>query len=135
MLENRLPNIRIVIVDDHADTRNLLRLFLERCGAQPTVASSGQEALEVIKKARPDLPISDLAMPLMDGYKLMEKVQDLEEEIGSVPSIACSAFARADDRARTRQAGFQAHVAKPIDPHELVRTILKVINPPSQCRG
>jgi CheY-like chemotaxis protein len=135
MFENQLPNIRIVIVDDHADTRNLLRLLLEYCGAQPTVAGSGQEALELIKKEHPDLLVSDLAMPHMDGYELMEKVQDLEEEIGSLPSIACSAFARAEDRARSRQAGFQAHVAKPVDPDELVRTILKVINLPSQSRG
>jgi CheY-like chemotaxis protein len=132
MFENQLPNIRIVIVDDHADTRDLLRFFLERCGSQPTVAGSGQEALEVIKKARPDLLISDLAMPHMDGYELMENVQDLAEEIGLLPAIACSAFARAEDRARTRQAGFRAHVAKPVDPDELVRTILKVINLPSQ---
>ena len=72
MLENRLPNIRIVIVDDHADTRNLLKFFLEHCGAQSTVASNGQEALEVIKRERPDLLISDLAMPQMDGYELMD---------------------------------------------------------------
>jgi CheY-like chemotaxis protein len=128
MLENRLSNLRIVIVDDHEDTRNLLRVFLERCGAQPTVAKSGQEALEVIKKARPDLLISDLAMPHMDGYELMQKLQDLEKEIGSLPSIACSAYARAEDRARTREAGFDAHVEKPVDLDGLVSTILKVVN-------
>jgi CheY-like chemotaxis protein len=131
MLENRLSNIRIVIVDDHADTRNLLRFFLEHCGAQPTVASNGQEALELIKKERPDLLISDLAMPQMDGYELMEKVQELEEEIGSLPSIACSAYARAEDRARTREAGFHAHLQKPVDLDQLVITILKVVNLPS----
>jgi CheY-like chemotaxis protein len=125
---NRLSNIRIVVVDDHADTRNLLRFFLEHCGAQPTVASNGQEALEVIRKVRPDLLISDLAMPHMDGYELMEKVQDLEEEIGSLPSIACSAYARAEDRARARNAGFNAHVEKPVDLDRLVTTILKVVN-------
>jgi CheY-like chemotaxis protein len=131
MLENRLSNIRIVIVDDHADTRNLLRFFLGHCGAQPTVASNGQEALELIKKECPDLLISDLAMPQMDGYELMEKVQELEEEIGSLPSIACSAYARAEDRARTREAGFRAHVQKPVDLDQLVITILKVVNLPS----
>jgi CheY-like chemotaxis protein len=131
MLENRLSNIRILIVDDHADTRNLLRFFLEHCGAQPTVASNGQEALEVIRKMRPDLLISDLAMPRMDGYELMEKVQELEEEIGLLPSIACSAFARGEDRARTREAGFNAHLEKPVDLDQLVTTILKVVNLPS----
>ena len=131
MFKNRLPNIRIVIVDDHSDTRNLLRSFLEHCGAQPTVASNGQEALEVIRKVRPDLLISDLDMSYKDGYELMEKVQNLEEEIGSLPSIACSAYARAQDRARARKAGFTALVEKPVDLDQLITTILKVVNPPS----
>jgi CheY-like chemotaxis protein len=131
MFKNRLSKIRIVIVDDHADTRNLLKLFLEHCGAQPTVASNGQEALEVIRKVHPDLLITDLAMPHMDGYELMEKVQDLEEEIGSLPSIVCSAYARAEDRARARKAGFNAHLEKPVDLDQLVTTILKVVNLPS----
>jgi CheY-like chemotaxis protein len=131
MFKNRLSKIRIVVVDDHADTRDLLRLFLELCGAQPTVASNGQEALKLIKKERPDLLISDLSMPHMDGYELMEKVQDLEEEIGSLPSIACSAYARGEDRARARMAGFNALVEKPVDLDQLVTTILKVVNLPS----
>jgi CheY-like chemotaxis protein len=131
MLKDRLPNIRVVVVDDDADTRNLLSVFLQHCGAQPTVVSNGQEALEVIKKQRPDLLISDLAMPQMDGYELMEKVQDLEEEIGPLPSIACSAYARAEDRARTREAGFRALVPKPVDLDQLATTILQVVNLPS----
>jgi CheY-like chemotaxis protein len=131
MFKNQLSNIRIVIVDDHPDTRNILALFLEHCGAQPTVASDGPEALELIKKERPDLLITDLAMPHMDGYELVEKVQDLEEEIGSLPSIACSAYARDHDRARARKARFNAHLEKPVDLNQLVTTILKVVNLPS----
>ena len=132
MFKNRLSNIRIVVVDDDDDTRNLLRFFLEHCGAQPTVASNGQEALELIRKLRPDLLISDLAMPHMDGYELMKKVRNLEEEIGSLPAIACYAYARAEDRDRARKAGFNAHVEKPVDLDQLVTTILKVVNlPPS----
>jgi len=132
MFKNRLSNIRIVVVDDDADTRILLRFFLEHCGAQPTVASNGPEALELIRKVRPDLLISDLAMPHMDGYELMEKVRNLEEEIGSLPSIACYAYARAEDRDRARKAGFDAHVEKPVDLDQLVTTILKLVNlPPS----
>jgi len=130
MFKNRLSNIRIVVVDDDDDTRNLLRFFLEHCGAQPTVASNGQEALELIRKLRPDLLISDLAMPHMDGYELMKKVRNLEEEIGSLPAIACSAYARAEDRDRARKAGFNAHVEKPVDLDQLVTTILKVVNLP-----
>jgi CheY-like chemotaxis protein len=70
-------------------------------------------------------------MPQMDGYELMEKVQELEGEIGSLPSIACSAYSRAEDKARSREAGFQAHVEKPVDLDRLVTTILKVVNLPS----
>jgi CheY-like chemotaxis protein len=132
MLENRLSNIRILIIDDHADTRNLLRFFLEHCGAQSAVASNGQEALETIKTERPDLVISDLAMPHMDGYELMEKIQDSRRRNWFAAFNCCPAFARGEDRARTRQAGFQAHVEKPVDLDQLVTTILKVVNlPPS----
>ena len=84
---------------------------------------------------RPDLLISDLDMSYKDGYELMEKVQNLEEEIGSLPSIACSAYARAQDRARARKAGFNALVEKPVDLDQLVTTILKVVNLPSSLEN
>jgi len=88
---------------------------------------SGQEALGAIKNVHPDVLICDLAMPEMDGYELLEKVRSLEPRFAELPIIAFTAAAREEDRVRTQAAGFQAHLAKPIDPDELVRTILELV--------
>ena len=114
-------------MDDNADSRDLLKAFLQRSSAEVSVVGSGQEALGAIKNVRPDVLICDLAMPEMDGYEVLEKVRCLEPDIAQLPVIAFTAAAHEEDRVRTRLAGFQAHLAKPIDPDELVRTILKLI--------
>ena len=101
---------------------------LERSKAQTAVVSSGQAALEAIKDLHPDVLICDLAMPEMDGYEVLENVRRLEPELGHLPVIAFTAAARDEDRAATRLAGFQAHLAKPIEPDELVRTVLELFN-------
>jgi CheY-like chemotaxis protein len=116
----------VVAVDDNADSRELLRAILERSGAEVTLVSSGQEALAAIKNVHPDVLICDLAMPEMDGYELLENVRGFEPELGLLPVIAFTAAARNEDRAHTARAGFQAHLAKPVDPSELVTTILKL---------
>jgi CheY-like chemotaxis protein len=92
------------------------------------VVSSGQEALEAIKDLHPDVLLCDLAMPGMDGYEVLESVRRREPEVGWLPVIAFTAAARDADRAATRRAGFQAHLAKPIEPETLVRTVLEVIS-------
>jgi CheY-like chemotaxis protein len=127
--DSRLENIKVVAVDDDPDTRYLLKVILERGGAEATVVSSGQEALEAIKTFRPDVLLSDLAMPKMDGYELLEKVRSLEQEVGWLPSIAFTASARSEDRLRSRRAGFQAHIAKPVYSNELVTTIVELVKP------
>ena len=126
MSDTRLKSIKVVAVDDNADSRKLLKVILERSSAEAEVVSSGQEALAAIKKFHADVLICDLAMPEMDGYELLENVRHLEPELGQLPVIAFTAAARNEDRARTRQAGFQAHLAKPIDPNTLVTTILQL---------
>ena len=126
MPDPRLKSIKVVAVDDNADSRELLRALLEHSGAEATLVSSGQEALAAIKNVYPDVLICDLAMPEMDGYELLENVRGLEPELGLLPVIAFTAAARNEDRARTGRAGFQAHLAKPVDPSELVTTILKL---------
>jgi signal transduction histidine kinase/CheY-like chemotaxis protein len=126
MPDPKLKSIKVVAVDDNADSRELLRAILERSGAEATLVSSGQEALVAIKNVRPDVLICDLAMPEMDGYELLENVRGLEPELGLLPVIAFTAAARNEDRARTRRAGFHAHLAKPVDPSELVTTILNL---------
>ena len=126
MPDPRLKNIKVVAVDDNADSRELLKAILERSSAEAAVVSSGPEALETIKNVHPDVLICDLAMPELDGYELLENVRGLEPELGRLPVIAFTAAARHEDRARTLRAGFQAHLAKPVDPNKLVTTILEL---------
>jgi CheY-like chemotaxis protein len=128
MPDIRLEGIKVVAVDDNADAWELLKVILERSKAQTAVVSSGQAALEAVKDLHPDILICDLAMPEMDGYEVLENVRRLESELGHLPVIAFTAAARDEDRAATRLAGFQAHLAKPIEPDELVRTVLELFN-------
>jgi PAS domain S-box-containing protein len=129
VLEGKLRNLKIVAVDDHDDTREFLKVILQRHGAQATVVSSGEEALQALKILHPDLLLCDLLMPQMDGYELLKKVRTLEPEIGVLSAIACTAFALTEDISRAKRAGFQAHIAKPINADELVATILQVVRP------
>jgi signal transduction histidine kinase/ActR/RegA family two-component response regulator len=128
MPDTRLKDIKVVAVDDNADARELLKAILERSGAETVVVSSGQEALEAIRDLRPDVLICDLAMPEMDGYEVLKNVRRLEPELGPLPMIAFTAAARDEDRVATRLAGFQAHLAKPIEPDKLVRTVLELVS-------
>jgi CheY-like chemotaxis protein len=125
--DTRLKSIKVVGVDDNADSRELLRAILRHSSAEASVVGSGQEALEAIRRVHPDVLICDLAMPEMDGYELLEKVRSQERDIAQLPVIAFTAAAREKDRVWTRLADFQAHLTKPIDPDELVRTILELV--------
>jgi signal transduction histidine kinase/CheY-like chemotaxis protein len=126
MSDTRLKSIKVIGVDDNADSRELLKAILQHSSAEAVVVNSGKEALAAIRNVHPDILISDLAMPEMDGYELLEKVRSLEPELAQLPVIAFTAAARHEDRTLTRLAGFQAHLAKPVDPDELVRTILEL---------
>ena len=124
-----LVGIRIVLVEDHADTRESTSRILEMCGAQVTTGANGQEGLAAIRIVRPDVVIADLAMPEMDGYTLIREVRALGRESGgAVPMIALSAHGSPDERVRTQQAGFALHLAKPTKPSNLVQAILNVVN-------
>jgi CheY-like chemotaxis protein len=127
MHDTRLKSIKVVAVDDNADSRQLLKIVLGGSSAEAVVVGSGREALTSIQNVRPDILISDLGMPEMDGYQLLEKVRGLDPELGRLPVIAFTAAARNEDRASTRRAGFQAHLAKPLDPDKLVTTILELV--------
>jgi signal transduction histidine kinase/CheY-like chemotaxis protein len=126
MRDTRLKSLKVVAVDDDADSRELLKAILERSSAEAAVVSSGQAALAAINSFRPDVLVCDLAMPEMDGYELLRNVRRLEPKLAQMPAIAFSAAARNEDRARTRRAGFQAHLAKPVDPNKLIAAILKL---------
>ena len=122
-----LASIKIHAVEDQADTRKTIKLFLEWSGADVIAVESGHAALEAIREKKPDVLLCDLSMPQMDGFELLQKIRHLGGEIGSVPAIACTAFGGKEEMARTRRAGFQAHVTKPADPDVLVATIVEVI--------
>jgi PAS domain S-box-containing protein len=117
----RLEGLRVLVVDDEADTRELLKFGISQCGAEVTTAASAEEALEAIDKARPEILISDIGMPDVDGYELIKRVRELPAERGgTMPAIALTAYARTEDRMRVLRAGYQMHVPKPVEFAELV---------------
>jgi signal transduction histidine kinase/ActR/RegA family two-component response regulator len=116
-----LSDLRVLLVDDEADSRDLLNLVLNSCGAQVTIASSAAEAFENIKRKKFDVIVSDIGMPEEDGFMLIGKIRNLtNEQGGDVPAIALTAYARAEDRVQALRSGFQMHIAKPIEPSELI---------------
>jgi CheY-like chemotaxis protein len=124
----RLEGARVLLVEDDTDTRNMLALTLRRCGAEVVAASSAGEALEAIERLLPDVLVSDISMPGEDGYELIRKVRALEEERGRhLPALALTAYAGEEDRRRALSAGFQMHLAKPVEPAELSEVIKKLL--------
>ena len=125
-----LTGVRVLLVDDEADARELLTAVLERAGAEVCAAASVAQALEVFavtSQWRPDVLVSDIGMPGEDGYSLIRKVRALEpERAGEVPAAALTAYARAEDRLRALSAGYQMHVAKPVEPDELVLVVARL---------
>jgi PAS domain S-box-containing protein len=120
----RLDGLKILTVDDEADTRDLLRVALTKCGAEVKAAGSVAEALALFTESVPDVLISDIGMPDEDGYELIRKVRELPEELGGiVPAVALTAYARAEDRLRVLRSGYQMHVAKPVELAELIAVV------------
>ena len=122
-----LSGIRVLIVDDVADARELMKRMLVECGADVLTAASAEEGLSVIQAASPDVLVSDVGMPNVDGFELVRRVRALgDARGGGVPAIALTAFARTEDRIRALRAGFQVHLAKPVEPSELIATVASV---------
>jgi PAS domain S-box-containing protein len=120
----RLDDLRILVVDDEADTRAMLRFALTKCGAQVTTAGSVAEAFSLFTQSGADVLISDIGMPEEDGYELIRKVRELPEELGGdVPAVALTAYARAEDRLKVLRSGYQMHVAKPVELAELIAVV------------
>ncbi|OKH36916.1 hybrid sensor histidine kinase/response regulator [[Phormidium ambiguum] IAM M-71] len=122
----RLDGLRILIVDDDADMRDLLSYTLQVCGAQVTNTATAEEAISILTNSSipQDILISDIGMPNEDGYTLLRRVRALKpEQGGTIPAIALTAFARTLDRTAALLAGFQSHVAKPVEPAELIAVI------------
>ncbi|HEY9405238.1 MAG TPA: PAS domain S-box protein [Pyrinomonadaceae bacterium] len=122
---SHLADLRVLIVDDEADARLLLKTIMEQSGAKVRAAASASEAMTALKEFRPDILVSDIGMPQEDGYALLRSVRALSpEEGGRIPAVALTAYAQEDDRMRALMAGFQVHVAKPINPPEFVAVIV-----------
>jgi PAS domain S-box-containing protein len=125
---DRLDGLKVLIVDDEPDTRELLTMGLTQCGAEVKAAGSVAEALEVIITEAPDLLISDIGMPNEDGYELIRRVRELPAESGrKMPAIALTAYARVEDRMQALRAGYQMHVPKPVELAELVAVAASLI--------
>jgi CheY-like chemotaxis protein len=119
-----LKGVRILAVDDDRDALALVREILEVTGATVTTADSGQDALQKLARAQPHVLLADLGMPGMTGFDLIDHIRRSDDaHIRDMPAAALTAFARSEDRTRALRSGFQIHLAKPVDPAELMAAI------------
>lgn len=122
-----LSGLNVLLVEDEDDTREFLIAALEQYGAIVQAAPSASEALRCLETCQPDVLISDIGMPLEDGYSLIRKVRSLTPELGGqIPAAALTAYAREEDRVKALAAGFQLHVPKPIDPIHLAQVVVRL---------
>ena len=122
-----LKGVKVMVVDDEADAIGLVKRIMEDCGATVKACTSGTECMNCIAKLRPDVVIMDIGMEEIDGYSLIGKVRALSPENGGrTPAVALTAFARSEDRRQAMLAGFDVHVAKPVEPGELVAVVSRL---------
>jgi PAS domain S-box-containing protein len=124
-----LAGFHVLLVEDEPDARELLSLTLECSGAKVEAVDSAQEALNRLEVFRPHLLLSDIGLPVESGYDLIRKVRLLPSEFSNIPAIALTAFASEKHRQLALSAGFQSHLAKPVEPKELVETIERLLKP------
>ncbi|HEY0064305.1 MAG TPA: ATP-binding protein, partial [Telluria sp.] len=123
-----LSQVNVLVVDDEADARDLINRILSDCHATVRTASSAEHALAAIREQIPDVLVSDLGMPDVDGFELLARVQALGPgHGGNVPAVALTAFARSEDRLKALEAGFRAHIPKPVEPSELIATVASML--------
>src|SRR5262247_2507693 len=128
MRSGKLGGVRVLVVDDEHDTREILSVMLTRYGAEIRTAGSAAEAMEVFSQWRPDVLVSDIGMPIEDGYVLIGKIRALPPENGAdVPAIALTAYASAQDKRNALAAGFQRHLAKPVEPVALAKNVALIL--------
>ncbi|MGN6185526.1 MAG: ATP-binding protein, partial [Thermoanaerobaculia bacterium] len=121
---NVLAGARVIVVDDDEGARRIMTTAFERAGATVLACDNANDAFDAVHQWRPDILVSDLAMPQEDGYSLIRRLRDAGSR---VPALAITAYVRAEDEARVRDAGFQRHVAKPFDPDELVKAVRALV--------
>jgi PAS domain S-box-containing protein len=119
-----LSGLQVLVVDDEDDARELIKRILADCNADVLTAATATEALHLLQHARPDLMVSDLGMPEVDGYGLLDRIRALgPARGGDLPAIALTAFARSEDRIKALSSGFLAHISKPVEPNELIAKV------------
>jgi signal transduction histidine kinase len=134
--EVRLDNLRLLVVDDDEDARLLLGEIFSDQGANVTCAATAFEAIEAVRHSHPDVVISDIGMPGMDGFTLMRTIRGLpRDEGGCTPAIALTAYSRADDVDRALAAGYQLHASKPVDPKGLIESVASLVGKEPAARG
>ncbi|MFP5264765.1 MAG: response regulator [Blastocatellia bacterium] len=122
-----LEGLRLLVVDDEPDTRDMLNAALRQCGADVRASASAGEAVEELQRWRPHVIVADIGMPVEDGYDMIQRIRKLgPEQGGRTPAIALTAYARAEDRERALMAGYQEHIPKPVEPDDLVEAIAKL---------
>jgi len=127
LAEPSLTGVRVVLVDDEADTRELLQTVLIQAGASVEVAGTASEGLALLQAIRPHVLISDIGMPIEDGYSFIRRVRALEATpLRDIPALALTAYTRGADRGKALAVGFTAHLGKPVRPRELVRAVAKL---------
>jgi CheY-like chemotaxis protein len=123
-----LDGLKVLVVDDEADTRELFKASIGQCGAEVVTAGSAREALAALQEMQPDLLISDIGMPGEEGYELIRKVRALPAARGGrIPAVALTAYARTEDRLRALRAGYQMHICKPVEPAELMAVMASLV--------
>jgi len=119
-----LDGVRVLVIDDEPDARELLSMLLTAAGAEIQTAGSTRDAIEAVRSFRPHVVVSDIGMPDEDGYSLARRLRALPPEHGgSVPSVALTAYTRSEDRTKALAAGFTTHIGKPVDPESLIAAV------------
>jgi CheY-like chemotaxis protein len=124
-----LEGIQVLVVDDEPDSQEMAAFVLKQAGANVLSATTANEALTILIRSRPDVLVSDIGMPNIDGYMLMQQVRALPpEQGGRIPAIALTAYAGEFNQQQALQVGFQQHLAKPIEPDKLIKAITTLVS-------
>jgi CheY-like chemotaxis protein len=123
-----LNGLRILLVEDEADARELIAILLQGSGATVEAVDSARGALQRLPLFIPDVLVSDIGLPRESGYDLIRQIRSMASDINKIPAIALTAFATENDRKMSFSAGFQAHLAKPVEPSDLLKTIQTLTN-------
>jgi len=129
--ENKNParNVRVLVVEDDADSREMLKMIFKQHGVEITAVASAAEGLQAIKQVKPDILISDIGLPNEDGYDLIRQVRQLAPEHGGLtPAIALTGYVSLQDRNHAFDVGYQEHLPKPVDIDKLLDLVGKLVN-------